>query len=148
LPPDQPLPPAERWRLSSLVVAYSGDDPAWTALLAAQPEPDAAISAYQQWAEAALGVLQADLAVLPDRMTSLQTERQTLQTDYDAAAEASLGLSPNIELEGYGDATTQAVRSNSTLALIGAFLGLLIWLAAQIARISRAQPAALEYDRG
>ena len=148
LAPDQPLPPADRWQIFSLVVAYSGDDAAWSELLAARPEADAAASAYRQWAEAALGRIQTDLAVLPDRVAALQSAQQALEIEYDEAAEASLGLSPNIELEGYGAVESQAVRPASTLALIGAFLGLVGWLAAQLVRITRSGQAALEPGRG
>lgn len=148
LDPAAALPPDLRWQVFSLTTAYATDDPAWQALLADQPAPDAPVSTFLSWAQAALGRLQAELAVLPAQTAALEAENAGLKERFKTAADDSLGLSPNLDIESFGEIEIRTVRPASTLALVGGFVGLLAWLLAQVGRATRPMRMAAEPQDG
>lgn len=137
LPADQSLSPKARWQVFSLSTAHALDTPAWQALLDAQPKPDAPANEYLSWSEQVLAEVRAELAALPEQIQVQEIQAQDLQARYDAAASASLSLSPNLAVESIGAVQVEKMRPTATLALVGAFLGMLAGLLLQLVRITR-----------
>lgn len=135
LPQERPLPPDMRWRVYALTTAYAQEDSAWQALLERQPAPNAPAKDYIEWAEQALGQYQAELEILPGQISWLEAQYEQLKEQYQTEADKSLGLSPNLEVEGLGELQEQVVRPASTLALVGGLIGLLAWLFIEALRV-------------
>lgn len=136
LPPEQPLSAAERWRLSSLAGNLTQFTPAWMALMDNQPLAEALPTAYVEWVGRVLAQIDAEEAMLPSRLAALESARTELQERYDKAADGSLGLSPNLEVQGIGESQLQVVRPTTILVLIGGLVGLLIWVLTQLVIIT------------
>jgi hypothetical protein len=137
LPLDQPLSPAERWRVFSATSALALDEPAWHAILESQPEMDASPEAYRQWVSQVLEQIALEVEDLPSRIAALEQERTTLDYQYSDESALSLGLSPNIEIEQFGSLSSRIVRPTTTLILVGGFTGLLLWLLVELVKITR-----------
>jgi hypothetical protein len=143
LPPDQPLDAPERWRLFALSASLAQDDPGWRSLMSEQPGRDAPRQAYALWVAQVLAQIDADQTGLQERIASLRQQRQALQAQYSAEMDRSLGLSPNLDVKNLGSVEVRLVRPATTLALIGGFVGMLVWIFAQLVLIARRRP-----DRG
>jgi len=137
LPADAPLPPELRWRFYMLATANAENTPPWLALLQSQPESGASTGAYLAWYEHVLAQLRAELTELPNQIASQEALVQNSRDLYDKAAAASLSLSPNLEVEKVGEVWVENMRPTATLAMVGAFLGMLAWVTAQIIAVSR-----------
>jgi preprotein translocase subunit SecF len=81
--------------------------------------------------------MRAELSDLPEQIRAQENQSQALQTQYDVAAEESLSLSPNLTVENIGLVQVEKLRSSAILALVGAFLGMLAWLMAQLVTVGR-----------
>jgi hypothetical protein len=136
LPPDQPLSVADRWRLFSLTGDLAQFTPAWMALMAEQPSADASPAVYGEWVGRIQAQIDAEASLLSPRLADLEQEQAQLQQNYTAAADSSLGLSPNLEVQGLGDSQVQVVRPTTSLILIGGVVGLLIWVLTQLVIIT------------
>lgn len=136
-PPDQPLPPIERWRVFSAATSLALDDPAWRAILESQPAADAPPEAYRSWIAQVLLQIDLELADLPRHIAMLEEERAVLEEKYSSESANSLSLSPNLEIEQFGPVSSQIVRPATTLVLVGGFIGLLSWLLIELVRITR-----------
>jgi hypothetical protein len=137
LPDDQPLSPAERWRIFSAATSLAQDDPAWRVILAGQPSADAHPDAYRTWIAQVLQQLESEIDALPDRITALEEQREALKDKYTTESANSLSLSPNLEIQQIGPVSTQIIRPTATLILVGGVIGLLAWLFIELIRITR-----------
>jgi len=111
--------------------------PPWLALHQSHPESGASTGAYLAWYEHVLAQLRAELTELPNQIASQEALVQNSRDLYDKAAAASLSLSPNLEVEKVGEVWVENMRPTATLAMVGAFLGMLAWVTAQIIAVSR-----------
>lgn len=137
LPSRAPLEPDLRWQLAGLAASLAGSDPAWKALLAAQPQAGTTPTQAAEWLKQALALVESDQAALPQQHEALLAQRQALQDQYRQSQEASWSLSPNLTIESIGPVNTQTVRPASLLALIGGLVGLLGWALFELVRITR-----------
>jgi hypothetical protein len=137
LPAGQALEATDRWRIFALSAGLAQDDPAWQSLLAGQPAASALRSDYTRWVALVLAQIDADQAGMTERIDLLRQQRDTLQAQYSAEAERSLGLSPNLEIQSLGEIDARVVRPSATLALIGGFTGMLTWVFVQLIKASR-----------
>jgi hypothetical protein len=137
LSPEQPFSAAERWRLFSLTGNLAQFTPAWMALMAEQPSTDGLPATYIEWVDHILAQIEAELSILSPRVAALESGDEGFQQRYSAAADGSLGLSPNLQVQGIGDSQLQIVRPTTTLILIGGLAGLLIWVLTQLVIITR-----------
>ena len=134
---DQPLPPAERWRVFSAATSLALDEPAWREIVESQPAADAIPEAYRSWITQVLLQIDLEMVDLPQHIAALEQERTTLEGEYSIESTNSLSLSPNLEIEQFGPMSTQIVRPVTTLVLAGGFIGLLLWLLIELVRITR-----------
>ncbi|MBN1145827.1 MAG: hypothetical protein JXA78_01125, partial [Anaerolineales bacterium] len=127
LPPDQPIDPAEQWRVLFLTTRPAQYTPFWITVLDEQPAPDAPLQVYTEWVIQILPVIDDELASLDQRIDTLEQQHAELSEQYSLASANSSGLSPSIEIEGVETIEPQIVRPTSSFPLIGGVLGLLIW---------------------
>jgi hypothetical protein len=136
--PGQALEPLQRWQALSLITQLADFSPAWMALLAGQPGPDALPEAYLSWLDQAGAMVDSELPVLQGQMDDLEQERVSQQVEYTRQSNSSLGVSPNLVIEGISGAPTEVsiLRPNGLLTLVGGILGLLAWLMTRLVQIS------------
>ena len=137
LPTDQPLAPAERWKMLSLATRLAQFTPGWMALLQNQPSPDSTPEAYVGWIDQLIPYIDEELSVLQGQLNGLEEESDQLAEQYSQESQTSLGLSPNIEIKSLKDLPPRVIRPTSTLTLIGGTIGLLIWLLAGLVMVTR-----------
>jgi hypothetical protein len=137
LPADEPLSPAERWRIFSAATSLALDDPAWRVILASQPSVDAYPDAYRTWIAQVMQQIESEIDALPDHIAVLEEQRDALKEKYSAESANSLSLSPNLEIQQIGPVSTQIIRPTTTLILVGGVIGLLAWLFIELIRITR-----------
>ena len=142
IPQDQPLEPAQRWQVLTIVAHAANFTPQWAALLQSQPAEDAPLKDYLGWVAQALPVIESDLADAEEKLDELEKTGGLLLTQYEQQAEESLGLSPNLEFSHQGQISPQALRPTSLMVLIGAALGLCVWALLELMSISRALHAS------
>lgn len=136
-PQDQVLPAQIRWSLISQIASIADFSPAWLMLLEAQPASDASLSEYITWVRQALVQIDTDLAQLPEQIAALESASQELKAQYTLANQASLGLSPNLTIEGLEALPAKQIRPVSTFLLVGGVAGLCFWIVWQLVRIAR-----------
>lgn len=135
-PQGEPLPPSERWRILSLATRLADFSPVWMEILGVQPSQNAPPEEYIEWTSQIISLIDAELPVLEDKLTFLDGEHDGLSQEYNSESKKSLGLSPNIEIEGMDHLTVKTIRPSSTFILIGGTIGLLIWVLTQLVIIS------------
>jgi hypothetical protein len=140
--PDTTLTNPDRASLYAIVAQVSDFTPAWMSVLDAFPGHDATLPAYLAWAEQVLATINAELTLLGERYASLSAQSESLETQYNQVADASLGLSANIAIEGLEQLPARLIRPSSQFILVGGILAFLLWLVWQMMRIARK-----EYER-
>jgi hypothetical protein len=140
--PDARISNYERGQVYSMVGNVAGLTPAWTDLLNTFPPEDAPLNAYIDWIERAIATIDAELPLLEEQIELLKETQARKQAEYGEAANASLGISPNISIEGLDELPTQKMRSSSRAMLIGGIIGFLAWIFVQIVWSARK-----EYDQ-
>jgi hypothetical protein len=145
-PKDEPLPSAERWRVLSLTSRLADFSPVWMEVLAAQPSQSGLPDEYIDWTSQIITLIDAELYALEDKLSFLDSEHATLSQAYTSESDKSLGLSPNIEIEGMDQLTLKMIRPTSTFILIGGIIGLLIWVLTQLIIITNRTGEKAELD--
>ena len=137
MPVDQPLETAGRWQILALVTSLAQFNPAWQSVLAAQPAPEAPLSAYQVWIERVRALIAQESAQIDQQQTSLKDQQILLEKRYAAQSDSSLGFAPTLEFDGPRQLVTTPLRPTAVLVLTGGIVGLLGWVIVQLALISR-----------
>lgn len=136
LPTNQPLDSAERWSVLSLASRPAQFNPVWITVLKDQPHSDAPPAAYISWIGQITPIIDTELSALDQRIVTLEQQHNKLTKEYSSEADYSLGLSPNLAIEGIDHLPVKVIRSPSTFAVIGGAIGLLIWALTQLIIIS------------
>ncbi len=126
-PLDKPLEPVDRWQILSLAGSLAQFTPAWLEILDSQPDPDAPAADYIPWIDKVTAHIQSEIFLLQKQFTSLEQDRQHLSEQYAEASDRSLGLSPNLEVQGLKQLAPEPVRPTGLLIILGGLTGLLIW---------------------
>ena len=137
---NEPLDPIERWRVESIAAGAAQFTPGWMALLDEQPDENATPEAYIEWIDQISAVIDNELLLLEPRGKRLNTERSQLESQYSQVSKSSLGLSPNIVIEGLQIIPPKRLKPTGTLVLIGGIIGLSSWVLLQLVIITRSQP--------
>jgi len=135
-PTDQPLNAVERWHVLSQVTRLAQFTPEWLAVLENQPSVSSPPGDYQDWISQVKSLIDAELISTQKRLEFLESERIQLTRLFSEMSKKSLGLSPNIEIEGIERLLTKVVRPTSLFILIGGTIGLLIWALTQLVMIT------------
>jgi hypothetical protein len=136
LPQDLPIEPALRLELIVLISQVASFTPTWNAILGEQPSQGALPQAYMDWIDKSLAYLQNDITTIEENIASLQPVQTRLEEQYSEAADRSLGLSPNLEVESVERGPIERARPTGLLTLISGFIGLCLWLLFKLIRIT------------
>lgn len=159
-PADQPIAAAERWQALAIVSGLATFTPAWQAVLAEAPAPNRSVQDYRQWLEQVRQLIDEEDRALAERAGQIEASRAQLMQDYALQTKASLGLSPNLQVQGTvglagsEQPSIETLRPTGTLVLVGGILGLLAWFYWLIWNIGRAgiwrkpPPAIPSADQG
>jgi hypothetical protein len=140
LPSGSSLDRIARWEILSQIARVAQFNPAWSIILESEPTPESQSKDYTEWIDAATLLINEDRAAIQEQLSSLDGRKTTLEEDFQAASEASLGLSPNLEVESIERLDPERVRPTRTLVLIGGLVGLLAWVWLSLARIRQGKP--------
>jgi hypothetical protein len=129
LPPDQPMPSLAYWQTWSLASQAASLNPPWSTMLADAPGEGASPAAMQSWLEQIEALIAAETANVEERVAQLSQEYAGLSAEFNAATEATGGLSANLEVgrQFITPVIAEPIRSNELTALVGSILGILIW---------------------
>jgi hypothetical protein len=113
--------------------------PSWKEILDSQPVENAKLAEYQPWINQAQLTIAQETELLKKQLSQLKQDRVELSKLYDDTSQASLGLSPNLEIESIEAKQPEKVHPTSTFILIGAASGFLMWVLTQLVMITRRQ---------
>jgi hypothetical protein len=136
LPPDQPLDPAERKSLLSILSSEIDINPRLASLLQELPDEGAPVAGYQAWVSDMMPALSEAIADLEQSLATLEAEQTDLSVRYASEMQKSLGLAPSLVVEGMDQLSPKPIRPVGLIILIGGVIGLLAWILWQIFRIS------------
>jgi hypothetical protein len=134
------LDPIERWKVESITAGVAQFTPGWMAILDEQPDKNAPLTAYIEWTDQISAIIDNELLLLETRSKRLNAERSQLESQYSQASKSSLGLSPNIVIEGLQNIPPKRLKPTGNLVLIGGIIGLSSWILLQLVIITRSQP--------
>jgi len=137
---NEPLDPIERWKVESIAAGTAQFTPGWMALLDEQPDENAPAEAYIEWIYQISSAIDTELTLLEPRRKRLNAERSQLEGQYSQVSKSSLGLSPNIVIEGLQNIPPKRLKPTGNLVLIGGIIGLSSWIFLQLVIISRSKP--------
>jgi uncharacterized protein involved in exopolysaccharide biosynthesis len=137
---NEPLDPIERWKVESIAAGTAQFTPGWMALLDEQPDENAPPEAYIEWIDKISATIDTELTLLEPRRKRLNAERSQLESQYSKVSKSSLGLSPNIVIEGLQNIPPKRLKPAGNLVLIGGIIGLSSWIFLQLVIISRSKP--------
>lgn len=134
---DQPLNTRLRLQILSQVTRMAEFSPIWMDLLDKQPgEPDTP-GTYSEWIEQAQVVMDQEILATQLHIQELEQSKSSLSTLYREKADASLGLSPNLEIEALQKGIPERIRPTATLIILGGTTAFLLWVLFQLIIITR-----------
>ncbi len=136
---NQPLPTAERWKILQWAGRITQFSPGWIEILAARPDEDAPRQAYVEWVERLQVAIKTDLPALGERRLYLDGQYQEFNQRYEQQKDASLGLSPNLQIQALKKSLPETLRPSGPMLLFGAIAGLLAWVIWLLATLSGAK---------
>jgi len=127
-PGDQALTESERLQLQVLLDQTQPGE-AWQALRETFPPAGSTNDVYRAWIEGAIPLLEAELQVQRGRTDVMEQRQAELASQYTAASNESLGLSPELLVQKISDRKLEQtiVRPTGVAILIGAGVGLILW---------------------
>jgi hypothetical protein len=137
---NESIDPIKRWKVESIAAGAAQFTPGWIALLDEQPDENAPAEEYIEWIDQISSTIDNELSLLEPRSKRLNAERSQLESQYSQASKSSLGLSPNIVIEGLQNIPPKRLKPTGNLVLIGGIIGLSSWIFLQLAIISRSKP--------
>lgn len=135
--PDQPLTYQEREEIIAQVAQIADFTPSWLEILNSFPEQKAPTSAYLGWLASTFPSIDSEISFLETQSAGLSNQEIELQAEYDKAANANLGLSPNIAIEEVEYLPAESTYTSSQFILIGGLMGFFVWIFAQLIRVGR-----------
>lgn len=137
---NEPLKSTDRWQLWSLVAYGAAYNHGWQALLNEIPDPAALMPEYIIWIDRLITALDQEYTVLPGRLDSLEKEHAETLISWEKNLQEGDGLAATLVVEGIPEAPPVVKKNNpgELLALIGGFLGLLIFALGAVVSFSKA----------
>lgn len=136
-PQNQMLEETQRWQILGLVSALATFEPAWMRLLDEQPGAESLPGDYEEWVQQVLVLIDQEIPILEQSIDGLYQKLASLQKQYAAQSDLSLGLSPNLEIQSMALDAANRVRPTGVWALLGGILGLGTWVLVELVRITR-----------
>jgi hypothetical protein len=138
-PADQPISPLTHWNLMSLVTNVGNWNSGWLYILESAPPTGSLPEEYGAWLDMINVQLETELSAIPAQIAALSQGYDGLVMNYAKAADASRGLSGNMEVGQIKSEPVQIeqLRPTAALILVGAFLGLSLWIFWWLIQITR-----------
>ncbi len=127
LPSNQPLTPSQRQAILAMGLYPAQFSPVWTSILENQPAQSALPQEYIAWCREIINLIQVEVPLLSKKITLLEIDHQEIEARYAEQSKLSLGISPNLAFEGFGEEPVRPMRSAGIWILLGSLAGLLIW---------------------
>lgn len=135
-PQDESLDLLTYQHISSTIAQVADFSPSWLELLRQQPGSDASTKEILTWLASLTSYMEASLDLKKEQIDWLNQERLKLAELFGDASRMSLGLSPNLEVNGLRYYTPIQTRPTITLELIGGIGGLLTWVVLFLGQIA------------
>ena len=116
------------WRLWSLVAQAASYQAGWQSLLARMPSSSSSFEEFNAWVEAALALIDGDLATLQGDTKALNEEHERLWTEWRQNLSLGRGLSAALVLQKPSNAAPQveAARPTALMLLVGGVAALVL----------------------
>jgi uncharacterized protein involved in exopolysaccharide biosynthesis len=139
IPPDEPLAQIERWQLFTMSARAATNDPSWQLLMDEFPAIGALASQYISWIEMVRETIRLEIDASRVAKQDLSERITAKNTEWELILHEGQGLSATLSLEKSTAEPLEVkrARSYSLAALVGAFLGLLVWLLMTLFKITR-----------
>jgi hypothetical protein len=127
--PNQPLDITSRWRILSLVAQAAGSNITGEILLSQMPPEGSPLSAYQAWVDQTLVAIDVELPIIQQQLADLTAQSEGYYAQWGEKNHIAYGLSMYLTVEDvdHAEPIAKQVRLDSTAALVGGSLGLVIW---------------------
>lgn len=138
--PSQPsLVPLVRLRLLEAVAQAAELNAGWQQILESFPVEDAPASAYQDWIGLTIAALDKATQTNTQQSALLAQARLEKTAEWQAKIEGGKGLAATLQVEELAKKAPkiQQIRSTSLAMLVGALLGLIVWVFVILIRITR-----------
>ena len=124
-----PLSTTARWHLQTIMASLTGLNPIVLSLIDQIPPSEAPVVAYTTWVDQMVGLLENELAVIEERYGETDTRGKELEGRLNEVIESSHELTAFLIVEPAFDNLpgVQPVRKSAQMALVGGFLGVLLW---------------------
>lgn len=138
-PPDQSLGQTEHLQLLTMISQVANNDPSWELLFDAFPTSGAQVSKYIPWIEMVRETIRQELDAIRVAKQDLDERISSKNLEWESILHEGQGLSATLSLEKLNadPFEPERVRSNGLAALIGAILGLLVWMLMILFQITR-----------
>jgi hypothetical protein len=136
---DQPLDPVVRSRLLQSVAQSAELNAGWRTVFETFPVEGAPTSEYQNWIDLAIAALEQGIQTNTQQSALLDRDRLDKTAEWQAGLEAGKGLAATLQVEELAKKAPkiQQILSTSLAMLVGALLGLIVWLFVILIRITR-----------
>ena len=136
---DRPLDPAVRSRLLQSVAQSAELNEGWRTVFESFPVEGAPTSEYQNWIDLAMAALEQAIQTNTQQSTLLDRDRLEKTAEWQAGLEAGKGLAATMQVEELAKKAPkiQRIRTTSLAVLVGALLGLVVWVFATLIIITR-----------
>ena len=136
---DRPLDPAVRSRLLQSVAQSAELNEGWRTVFESFPVEGAPTSEYQNWIDLAMAALEQAIQTNTQQSALLDRDRLEKTAEWQAGLEAGKGLAATMQVEELAKKVPkiQKIRTTSLAVLVGAFLGLVVWVFATLIIITR-----------
>jgi hypothetical protein len=134
---NQPLEPYLRLQIISQITRLAEFTPAWMDLLKNQPAVDEIPTAFLSWIQQGNVMIDQEIEAKNQQILDLKQNKSDLSELYREQADASLGLSPNLEIESIEKGLAERIRPTTTFIIIGGAAAFLIWVLLQLILITR-----------
>ncbi len=127
--PNQPLDSAAHWRILSLVSQVARMNAAGDALMAQIPPEGSLLLEYQAWVDQTLVAIDAELPIVQKQLADLTPQTEAYYAEWGNQNHIAYGLSMYLTVEDIenSEVIVKQVRLDSTAALVGGCLGLVVW---------------------
>lgn len=124
-----PLSTLDRWHLQAIMASSTSLNPVMLSLIDQFPSSEAPSYKYINWIDQMISLLESELAVIEKRYGQIDLHGEELERKLNEASDASHELTAFLVVEPAFDDLpgVQRVRMSGQMALIGGFLGVLLW---------------------
>lgn len=139
IPPDESLGQDEHWRFFTMISQVAHNNPSWELLLDEFPAVGEPVSQYKSWIEMVRETIRQELEAIRVARQDMNERISSKNLEWESILHEGQGLSATLSLEKLNSGPFEAkqARATSLAALVGAILGLLVWMLILLFQITR-----------